>query len=340
MKQVRFFVVVTIAGVLAGCAPGGPKTLLTVDFQKGQTLKYKFTSARTTTVDWSKGHEMASRGGRVNYFMDTLNLVISYTPVEVDPYGVTTIKAFCEKASVQHDESIHNQSQPDAAESFSGKSWTFTVDATGKIVDSCELREVIRHAGKKAFRSDSSKGLIKEPDMIYDFIATQWFLWDSISSIKKPLEGVRVGDMWKSRLSAPSPMFLFTGRDVNYTLAEIRQEPNEGTLAVINSSYSPFHPTPTDWPLPYTDKFMMSGTFGFLRDYEVLDLKGKGRELFNIDAGRIERSDQEWEMHISSSLPLGIGPKPLVTIKQTLTANLVEQTTVKTEPAPAKKQGH
>jgi hypothetical protein len=135
-------------------------------------------------------------------------------------------------------------------------------------------------------------------------------------------------------------MFLFTARDVNYTLAEIRQEPNDGRIAVINSSYSPFYPTPSEWPLPYTEIFQMSGMFGFLRGYKVLDLQGSGQEFFNIDAGRIERSNQQWTMHVSASLPLELGPKPQITIKQTLTMEMVEPASPKTNPAPVKKPGH
>jgi hypothetical protein len=342
LKSVKFFLVIITAAVIAGCAPGGggAKQLLTVDFQKGQTLKYMFTSRRTLKVDWGQGQKMTPRGGRVNQFIDSMLLVVSYTPTDVDLYGVTAIKALCEQARVNHDESIRNQSQPDAAQSLSGKTWTFTVDATGKIVDDNELRDVIRQAGKNAFRADTSRGLIKEPDMIYDFIASQWFLWDSISSIKKPIEGVRVGEMWKSRLSVPAPMFLFTGRDVNYTLAEIRQEPNDGRIAVIKSTYSPFYPTPSEWPLPYTEVFQMSGTFGFLRNYKVLDLKGSGQEFFNIDKGQIQRSEQQWEMNVLASLPLEIGPKPQITIQQTMTMELIEQDSPKTDTAAAKTQGH
>jgi hypothetical protein len=342
LKSVKFFLVIITAGVIAGCAPGGggARTLLTVDFQKGQTLKYKFTSVRNMSVDWGQGFEMSAGEGRVSKSTEIMEMAVLYTPVEVDPYGVTTIRANCERVGLSRETRTPWSSQPDAVESFSGKSWTFTVDATGRIVDSSGLREVIRLAGKKAFRADTSRGLIKEPDMLYDFIASQWFLWDSISSIKKPLEGVRTGEQWKSRLSVPSPMFLFTARDVNYTLAEIRQEPNDGRIAVINSSYSPFYPTPSEWPLPYTEIFQMSGMFGFLRGYKVLDLQGSGQEFFNIDKGQIERSNQQWTMHVSASLPLELGPKPQITIKQTLTMELVEPGPPKTNPAPVKKPGH
>ena len=91
-------------------------------------------------------------------------MVVSYTPVTVDPYGVSTIKADCLSASVKRtSESARPQNWQDAAETFAGKSWTFTVDARGKIVDTSKFVEVLRQAGQRAFRADRSKGLIKEP---------------------------------------------------------------------------------------------------------------------------------------------------------------------------------
>jgi hypothetical protein len=276
-----------------------------------------------------KGKAGAGRK-KVDKLSETLGLVVSYTPVEVDPFGLTTIKAVCESANVgRASQSPMQRPARDAAESFTGKSWTFTVDATGKMVDGSKLYDCIRQAGEQAFRPDRSKGLIKESDMIYDFIASQWFLWDSISSIRNPAGGVSAGDQWQSVLPIPAPMYLFTARDVNYKLDEIRQDPNS-KIAVISSSYSLRHPNPSDWPLPYTDLFQMSGMFGFLRGYKVLDIKGQGEEFFNINAGRTEEYTQKYTINVDSSLPMGLGINPKITIDQTLTMQLLE-------PAPAKK---
>lgn len=262
---------------------------------------------------------------KIDKSSESFEMVVCYTPVEVDPYGISTIKAVCESAKVSRvGQSAHQSSQPDAAESFGGKTWTFTVDARGKVEDRSKLYDVIREAGQKAFRPDRSRGIIKEPDMTYDFIATQWFLWDSISSIKKPAAGVRVSDKWNSRLFAPASIVLFAARDVNYRLEEIRQDPN-GQIAVIGSSYSLLYPCPSEWPVPYTEKFMMSGAFGFLRDYRVLDLKGQGEEFYNVDAGRTEKYTQKYTMRVEASLPLGLGIHPLITIDQTLTMELLAQ---------------
>jgi len=342
VNRAGILAIALVIGVLGGCAPTQKKTRLTVDFQQGRTLKYKFLSSRDITIDWGKMGR-AKGENKIEKLSESLELVVSYTPVEVDPYGLTTVKAVCESAKVGRTaRQTRRSARPDAAESFAGKSWTFTVDATGKMVDRSELYDVIRQAGELAFRPDKGKGLIKEPDMLYDFTASQWFLWDSISSIPKPVAGVGPGEKWRSILHVPAPMILFAARDVDYQLEEIRQSRTHigsevqdmemshsdqngcGRIAVIGGVYSLRYPGPSEWPVPYTEKFMMSGTFGFLRGYKILDLQGSGQELFNIDAGRTEQYTQKYTMHVQASLPMGLGGvNPQITIDQTLTAELL-----------------
>jgi hypothetical protein len=346
LKSAKIFVAIVVISIIAGCAPAQKpaldfdkvsriapgKTRFTVDFQQNQSLKYRFLSSRDIAVDWGQIKGKKAAKNKIEKSSESLELVVSYTPVEVDPYGLTTVKAVCESARVSRvSQSARQSSRGDAAESFTGKSWTFTVDATGKMADRSKLHDVIRQAGELAFRPDRSKGVIKEPDMIYDFIASQWFLWDSISSIPNPIAGVGPGDHWRSVLHAPAPMILFAARDVNYQLEEIRQS-ERGRVAVIGSSYSLIHPSPSDWPVPYTEIFQMSGMFGFLRFYKLLDLQGQGQELFNIDAGRTERYTQKYTLHVQASLPMGIGVNPQIAIDQTLTMELLEP------PTAAQKQ--
>jgi hypothetical protein len=76
--------------------------------------------------------------------------------------------------------------------------------------------------------------------------------------------------------------------------------------------------------MPYSGSFQMSGMFGFLRGYKVLRLEGQGEELFNIDAGRTEQYNQQYQMQIKASLPFTLGANPLITIKQNLTMRLLE----------------
>ena len=300
------------------------KELLTVDFQEGRSLRYRFVSSRDIALDWDPTKSKAKRGkDSIDRSSESMEMVVAYTPIEVDPYGPTTIKATCESVKVTRSKRPSGRAaRRDAVESLPGKTFTLTVNATGEIEDPSQLDELIRQLGKKAFRSSSRMGRIKEPDMICDFIATQWFLWDSVSSIEKPAEGVSVGQTWSSKLSIPTPMVMRKARDVTYKLDEIRQS-EKGRLAVISSTYSMSESVPSGWPIPYTGSFQVSGTFGFFRGYPILSLEGQGEELFNIDVGRIEQYNQQYQMQLDALLPGPLG-RPRITIKQKLTMELLE----------------
>lgn len=339
MKTV--FVILVSAGltVCAGCKGAGGekaalqeqkqrvtqgKALLTVDFQEGQTLQYKFISSRETEINWDPmGTASKSTKSTINQSSESMEMVVAYTPVEVDPYGPSTIKATCKSAKVTRSKSATSRAgQKDAVEYIAGKTFTFTVGPTGKIEDYSQLNALIQEIGEKPFWEDARLGRMKAPDMIGDFILAQWFLWDSISSIEKPTKGASAGQTWKSKLSIPTPMVMRKARDVTYKLEEIR-ESAKGRLAVIRSSYSPAESVPSGWPIPYSGTFQMPGTFGFLRGYKVLDLKGEGEELFNIDRGRIEQSTQQYQMQLEASLPLPLGTNPQITIRQKVTMQLL-----------------
>ena len=329
MKQALIFLAVVSGIVFTGCAPSQQtaakknKVRLTVDFQPGQTLRYSFKSYRDITVDWGKMPGEENSKTKIDKSSDEFDLVVLYTPEESNAFGFTRIKAVCESARVTRTGAPgKHMSKPDAAEGFTGKTWTFTVGPTGKMQDSSNLLDVIRLVAQGAFRSDKSQGLIKEPDMIYDFIALQWFLWDPVSSIQRPAAGVKVGNKWSSKLFVPAPMVLYAARDVNYILADVRSDDNS-QIAVIDSNYTLLYPAPSDWPVPYTESYSMSGMFGFLRGYKVLDLNGAGQELFDVNSGRVLKDTQKYTMNVMSSLPLLAGITPKITIEQTLTMDLV-----------------
>jgi len=337
LSRTKIFIAALLVGIIGGCESGqkftsGPReTLLTVDFKQGQALKYRFVSSRNMITDWGPTRGGDPNSNKINKSSETLEMVVLYTPVSVDSFGVSTIRADCLSASVKRVlASPRQQNYQDAAEGFAGKSWTFTVDSRGKMPDRSKFMEVLRQAGQRAFRADRKNGLIKDPDMLYDVIAMQWFLWDPISSRTNFTSPVSVGDKWKSLLPAPATMILFAARDVNYTLKEIRASDPNNRLAVIDSSYSLHWPCPSDWPIPYTESFMMSGTYGFLRDYKVKDLKGTGEELFNIDAGRTEKYDQSYSMHVDASLPMMLsGVQPKITVEQNFIMQLLSVENVK-----------
>jgi len=343
MKAASIVSVAIVLSVFAGCkgpagAKGpigekkeplsGEKALLTVDFREGQTLEYKFVSNRTTTIDWDPTKsESKSDSSAASEYPESMEMVVAYTPIQVVPYGLTTIKATCKSVKVTRSKSPGGRAgRKDAAEGLAGKTFTFTVGSAGKIQDHSQLEQLIQEIGKEAFREDKRQGRVKEPDMIDDFIATQWFLWDSVSSIEDPAEGVSVGRTWRSKLSIPTSMVLREARDVTYRLDEIRQS-EKGRLAVIRSSYKHAESVPPGWPIAYSGKFQLSGPLGFIRmlarELNVLDLQGQGEELFNIDKGRIEQHNQKYQMQLEASIPLP-GAKPRITINQSLTMQLLE----------------
>lgn len=328
MKATLTILTLVVLGALAGCElnSGGKKLgkgreLLTVDFPENQTLRYKFISSRDIVIELGATENESKPTKRTfDKSSESMEMVVAYSPVEINPYGLSTIKATCESVKVKRSTS----SRRDAVESLAGKTYTFTVGPTGRIEDYSQLDELLKKVGEEAFRTDTDTGRIKEPDMICDFVASQWFLWDSVSSIEKPSKGVRAGQSWKSKLSVPAPMVMRKARSVTYTLDEIR-ESEKGRLAVISSSYDTAESVPNSWPIPYSGRFQMSGPFGFYRNYQILSLQGEGEEIFNIDAGRTEQYNQQYQMHMKASLLLPLsGVNPRITIKQNLTMELLE----------------
>jgi len=326
LKLALVMITAVVVSVLAGCESGTVvkepsiknKELLTIDWQEARTLEYKFVSRREIILDWDPAGKLSkSDKSPPDKSAESMEMVVAYTPIKIDPYGLTTVEATCKSVKVARSKGPRK----DAVEHLAGKTFTFTVGPTGKIDYYSKLDELLKEIGKKAFLPDTGRGRIKELDMIGDFIASQWFLWDSVSSLKNPSEGIAVGQSWKSKLSVPSPMVMRKAREVTYRLDEIRQS-EKGRLAVINSSYSKAETVPRSWPIPYSGSFQMRGTFGFLSGYKLLNLEGRGEELFNIEAGRIEQYNQQYQMQLQASIPMGISVKPMITIKQNLTMEL------------------
>jgi hypothetical protein len=328
LKTALTILMIVIISISGGCETGAGiressikgKELLTVDWQDGRTLEYKFVSAREITLDWDPTGKLTKSDNRTgDKSTESMEMVVAYTPAKIDPYGPTTIEATCKSVKVTRSKG----QRKDAVEHLAGKTFTFSVGPTGKIEDYSQLDELLKEAGKKAFLPDTGRGRIKELDMIGDFVSSQWFLWDSVSSLENPSEGVAVGQSWTSKLSVPSPMVMRKARDVTYQLDEIRQS-EKGRLAVISSSYSIADSAFQSWPIPYSGRFQMKGTFGFLSGYKLLSLEGRGEELFNIEAGRTEQYNQQYQMQLEASIPMGISVKPMITIKQNLTMELLE----------------
>jgi len=296
--------------------------LLSLDFEQGEVLRYKFVSSRDVTVQWQSGEQEAQ--DKIDQSAELLEMVVAYQVVEANKFGLSTIEASIESVEVRQRGIIAKHSSK-AMETLKGESWRFRVDPTGKIEDYSELSELIKKAGDNAFIERKQGGRVKLQDMIADFSNFQWFLWDSISSIKSPELGVSAGYKWESRLPIPTPMVTRQGREVEYTLWRVIPSA-AGKLAVINSEFSPADSVEENWPpMPYTGTIRMAGTFGFLTNYTLLELSGKGEEKFNIDAGRSEGFLHEYTASWQSQLLFLItGVKPKVTINQRLSMELLQ----------------
>jgi hypothetical protein len=220
--------------------------------------------------------------------------------------------------------SSRDNERSDVVESLVGKSFTLKITPTGKVVDYTSLESLAKELGGKAF-TNSGRGRIKNPDMILDFLATQWNIWDSVSSIKNPLKGLKKNQKWNSKLLAPMPFTVKVGRDVEYGFAGV-VEANGVSFAEITSSYKLSRSPPGDIPMPYSGSFYMRGTFGFLRGYQVQSIEGSGRQLYDIERGLIKSDIQQYQAKVGASI-FGLGSdtlEPNIIINQTITMTLVE----------------
>lgn len=301
------------------------RLLLSVDFEPNVPLKYNFVCERQITLDLDPSGKLSKGGkndGSVQNITEKLEMEMVYKPVEIAPYGYSTIEAMCNSVKVTR--TSRGQDRSDAVESAAGRSFTLKITPTGKIVDYSSLEKLAAELGEKAFGGNSGKGRIKGQDMIMDFVATQWYIWDSVASIKNPSKGIKNGQKWNSQLLAPMPFVLKTGRDVEYKFTNV-VDANGVSLAEITSSYK-LSKTPPAAPLPYSGSFHMRGTFGFLRDYRVLSIEGSGWQLYDVEKGLIKSDTQQYKAKaVASIFGLGGGAiEPSIEINQTITMTLVE----------------
>ncbi len=326
LRRIATLLCVTVTlCVLAGCHTGGGRELLVVDFKPDTTIRYKLTSQRDITLELKSDNPKMKGRNKPQTMSEKLELVIAYRSVEVDPFGITTIEGKCESAKVTRKAFTPRASPKDAVEHLVGRTFTIQLSPTGKIADYSSLTEVVREMGKKAFATNrAGKQKVKNPDMIYDFIAMQWYLWDSVATIEKPLKGVKKGTSWKTSQLVPLPIPIVPARQTTYTFDEITETP-DGRKAVINSTYTLSDEKLANWPKPYTGRFAMKGMFGFLRNYKYQSLVGQGKQIFNIDAGVVESDQQQYKMIISAAFMIPLGDTvPIITIDQKISVELLD----------------
>ena len=311
---------------------GQGKARFALRFQEGQALEYRFTSHRDVQIQWDPNRAAVRPDpNNPSTMTESLELVMGYKSLKVDPDGLTKIEATFKSVTAKRSRlGGELYSRPDAVEALKDKAFTLVVEPGGKIRDANSLDSLLKEIGRLAFRGDPRKGPIKDPEMISDVVATQWFLWDAIASMDPT--GVAVGQTWNSRLSLPTPMVMRKARDVWYTLEDIQQTPS-GRVAVMGSTYKlSDQPAPASWPIPYSGRFRASGPFGMLGGYTFLDFEGRGQERFNLDSGIWEGSEQQFQMEMQAALPPPVAimmrskseSRPKVVIRQILKVERVK----------------
>ncbi|NLW84785.1 MAG: hypothetical protein GXY41_10360 [Phycisphaerae bacterium] len=325
--------VLLVAGMLAavgGCEKSNSRLqptgeLLLLSFAENQPLHYRMVSERRTHFDLNGTESTQQSQGQI--MTERLEAVMVYTPIEVDPFGLTVIRATCESAKVTRTAFTRRQNDADAMESLPQLSFTLTLTPIGQIEDRSDFERVVQQLGDKAFAQVSpTAGRVKNPDMISDFIAMQSYLWDTVASIDNPAKGVTVGKTWKTRqmLPWPSPVPNPPTRITTFALQDILSD-EQGRKAHITSTYAMTGDFLRNIPLAYEGSFQMRGTFGFLRRYQFESIEGGGTQIFNIDTGVLEKDHQKYTLHVGADLALPLGDsKPVLTIEQTISIELLQ----------------
>jgi hypothetical protein len=310
---------------VTGCQPESEREFLVVSFDPAETkkesLRYRLISERKTEISLDSSAKK-SKKNKPHKSSERLELVIAYTPVEIDPYGLTIVEGICESAKAKRTSSVKG-AQKEAVESMAGKSFRFKISPSGQIADYSQINKLLRQVSEKAFTT-SGKKKIKNPDMIFDFIAMQWYLWESVASIKNPHDGVVVGDSWKSLELIPFPVPIRFTRQSTYTLDSITDSP-EGRIAEISSSFI-YSSTPLkNVPMPYSEGFQIRGIFGFLNKYKVQSINGSGTDILNIDTGVLQSRNLNYKLELNAAFMMPLGNSvPKVSIDQTMDIQLLE----------------
>ena len=325
MKHLFFYVSAAVCLCLAGCQEAAKSNWLLVSFEKNVPVTYKLTSERTTRIDLTGGDD--SKKNRPQTMTESLEMVVTYTPTDVDPFGLTTIEAQCRSVKVKRSSMSGRQSAPDAMEQMAGKTFTFRLSPTGQVAEYTDMERLVRDIGAKAFDTSKQDLRVKNPDMISDFIAMQWYLWDSISTIEEPLAGLNPGDTWTARqfIPWPAPIPNPPARLTTYTLDSYVNPEGQPQKAVIKSSYALTSLSLDAFPKPYEGAFQMRGLMGFLRDYQFQSLEGAGTQVFNMENGHIESDRQQYTLKVTAAFLLPLGDSlPALTVDQKISIDKIE----------------
>jgi hypothetical protein len=299
---------------------------LLISFEKDVPVTYKMTAIRETQIDLTTGS--SGKKSRPQTMSEKLEMVMVYTPIEVDPFALTTLEVTCKSANVIRSGFSRKDNTSDAVEKLLGKHFLLKLTPTGQIADYSDLERISKELGQMSFTSGKNDRRIKNPDMISDFLAMQQFLWDASATISNQLD-LEIGNTWQAQqtIAWPVPMYPPPARMTSYTLENISEATvEEPRIARITSTYA-LSETPMEMYIrPYEEgKFQMRGLFGFLRGYQFQNLEGTGTQTFNMDDGLVESDRQQYTINVTANFMLPLGDsKPVLTVDQTFTIERIQ----------------
>ena len=303
----------------AGCrnsVKSSPDNWLLVSFEKDVPITYRMVSERETEIDLTSGDP--KKKSRPQTTTEKLELVIVYTPVVVDPFGLSTLKVECDSVKVTRSGFSGKKSASDAMESLTGKSFTLNLTPTGKMADISDLERIAAELGEDSFSKGRQNTRIKNPDMISDFLAMQQYLWGAGSAISNQMD-LKEGDTWQTQQTIPWPVPIYPppGRMTTYTLESIGAE-DLSRRATIKSTYAMSETPIEEYIRPYEEgNFQMRGLFGFLRNFQFKHIEGAGTQVFNIDDGLVESDRQQYLLDVTASFMLPLGDSlPVLKVDQ------------------------
>lgn len=301
---------------LFGCQPSvSSDRLLLVSFVEDEPITYQMTAERETEIDLTTGDP--SKKSKPQFTTEKLELLMVYKPVDVNPFGLTTIEVTCKKANVTRSGFSGNKSPMDAMQGLATRSFTLKLSPTGDIVDTSDLERMVKELATQSFSGNESSRTIKNPDMIADFLALQQMLWSPVAAIPNQMN-LDAGDTWQQQeaVAWPLPMYPPPSRMTTYTLDRITEE--QPRKAVISSTYTISEKPLETYLKPYKEgRFQMRGLFGFLRNYQFKHIEGDGNLVFNIDDGIVESAQQQYQMNVTATFMLPLGDSlPVLTVNQ------------------------
>lgn len=331
MKAVCFWSAVIVCVLcLNGCQDNlsSPQdSWLLISFEKKVPITYRMVSERETEIDLTTSDPKKKSPPQTT--AEKLELVMVYTPVDVDPFGLSTLKVECKSAKVTRSGFSGRQTTQDTVETLAGKSFTLKLTPTGQIADASDLERIAAELGTASF-SDGKDVRIKNPDMISDFLAMQQYLWAAGSTISDQLN-LKEGDTWQTQQSIPWPVPVYPppARITTYTLQSIQAEDDGPRKATITSTYAMSETPIEDYIRPYEEgKFQMRGLFGFLRNFQLEHIEGTGTQIFNLDNGLVESDQQEYLLNVTANFMLPLGDSlPILKINQKISIDRIETPT-------------